>query len=391
MSMQRRFCFSNIYGMIIVLCFAFLCEFEDCRAQALISPLEIVIEYCQLDFEGARLSGKTWESGAGWDAIAVVSGFKVKTLTTNGNRSEVEITYDILGGIYNEVWHSIEDNQGSAYRIGRTEVFKLERFGNAWMIWNPDVIPHVSLTVAIDYIEQRAKSAKERGQPRIQLENTAAELQKLAASLSSPEVQTQDVQFDKKTIERLGNHIKSIPGNIDVMAKVDTTFVQIVDVTFDGKPDSVILTIEGESLMHPFVWSLKVRSAGKTIFQHIKDDTRIDKFFDNPGSVIEKHKTYLDSKRYYYFEFMPSNLIDERRFPAAVNRRARNGVYYIAKENLTNNHQVSDQEADVIVETMAERLRSGTFILSVPISAVQSQFPRIYVPEVGAFVVFYQW
>ncbi|MCH8287386.1 hypothetical protein IIB79_12830 [candidate division KSB1 bacterium] len=388
---MKRLCFSNIFGMSIVLCFAFLCEFEDCRAQALISPLEIVTEYCQLDFEGARLSSKTWESGAGWDAIAVVSGFKVKTLTTNGNKSEVEIKYDYLGSLSGSTWRSSKDKEASVNRTDRTFVFILEKVDNAWLIKKPMISPHVSLAVVINHLEMLAKNARERGRPRIQLENTAAELQNLAASLSSPEVQTQDVQFDKLTIERLGNHIKSIPGNIDVMAKVDTTFVQIVDVTFDGKPDSVILTIEGESLMHPFVWSLKVRSAGKTIFQHIKDDTRIDKFFDKPGSVIEKHKTYLDSKRYYYFEFMPSNLIDERRFPAAVNRRARNGVYYIAKENLTNNHQVSDQEADVIVETMAERLRSGTFILSVPISAVQSQFPRIYVPEVGAFVVFYQW
>ena len=130
-----------------------------------------------------------------------------------------------------------------------------------------------------------------------------------------PGARGQDVQFDKKTIERLSQKIKSMPGYIDVLAKVDTTFVQLADMTFDGEPDSVILTIKGESLVHPFVWSLKVQSKGQTIYQHIKDDSGMDKFFNDPGYVSNTQDPYFESKTTYYFQWIHRNIIEERRFP----------------------------------------------------------------------------
>jgi len=44
-----------------------------------------------------------------------------------------------------------------------------------------------------------------------------------------------------------------------------------------------------------------------------------------------------------------------------------------------------------IVDGIADRLRKGALILAVPVSPARSEYPRIFVPEVGQFVVFYNW
>ena len=52
---------------------------------------------------------------------------------------------------------------------------------------------------------------------------------------------------------------------------------------------------------------------------------------------------------------------------------------------------LDEAEIDAIVARTVERLRTGTTILSVAGDPISNLLPMIYVPEVGEFLIFYEW
>jgi hypothetical protein len=115
------------------------------------SPENIVEFYCQHDFEGARLSGKTWgkiaqlitwQDEPGWDTITVISSFVIIDSKQGENEADVIVEYGPSTNI----------QPGEQYEImtdPKRVHFQLKNINGIWKISGPMIMPHVSEEIVI--------------------------------------------------------------------------------------------------------------------------------------------------------------------------------------------------------------------------------------------------
>ena len=103
------------------------------------SPSEIVQKYCQKDYEGVRLSSRTWQEIApliawqheqGWDAVTGISEYKIVSEEIDGDRAIVRVQFENQSGSLNE-------------NIDVT----LNHESGEWKMAPPAYQPHVSQTL----------------------------------------------------------------------------------------------------------------------------------------------------------------------------------------------------------------------------------------------------
>lgn len=114
------------------LCLAiFLLPISPCFAD--VSPSETVQQYCQLDYDGQRLSSASWPRVAhlvswqvepGWDMATGVTGFRITSEMVDGNSATIQVLFFAA--------------------TNKTVEFTLQRNGNIWKIVSPAHQPHVS-------------------------------------------------------------------------------------------------------------------------------------------------------------------------------------------------------------------------------------------------------
>ncbi len=174
---------------------------------------------------------------------------------------------------------------------------------------------------------------------------------------------------------------------------IHRTFTRKADLTGDGKPERVIVTIEGASWDQPFTWSVSVRDGKKEIFRHSQTDTRIDSFFRDPG-FVDHCSGYRACKERYYFRDLPNTVIG-RLTPSEISniadKTAPNGVYVEAREDLQKCCSTDPAALDRAVEELANLLRSGhVWILQIPVSPVQGYPPLGWSATFRRFVRIYE-
>ena len=113
-------------------------------AMAADTPSEVVRKFCQLDYQGSRLSSDGFkaiksliaypEEPGCYIAIGIRS-FKIKSEKIHGNKAEVVVEYDI-----DQSWPSGID-------VGNTEVAKLVKSNGIWRIEKYIEYPRVSSEV----------------------------------------------------------------------------------------------------------------------------------------------------------------------------------------------------------------------------------------------------
>ena len=174
---------------------------------------------------------------------------------------------------------------------------------------------------------------------------------------------------------------------------VDSTLTRVVDVTHDARPDTIILRVQGESLAHPLRWMLEIHSNAQIIFRHVSVDSAIDVNFGD--SNFSPGRDRQQAKELYYFSTLLRRLVEPEHIQpnrySMFNPAAPNGPY---KDVPVELRKIGVNDARLIaaaVEGVVARLKAGAMILNVPISPAQNDFPRIYVPEVGRFVIFHKW
>jgi hypothetical protein len=178
------------------------------------------------------------------------------------------------------------------------------------------------------------------------------------------------------------------------VALVNETLTREVDVTGDDIPELIILNLRGESWQKPFQWTLTIKAKDSVIFEHQSDDSWLDAFFADKG-YHQDCADYLSCKhKYYENDILKQAVVITDLSPNehAYNKSNSGSIQIVARKELIDKYRVSEDRASQIVESMIRRLRSGkTPVLYVPISAVQSNFPIMYVPEVNGFVKVYEW
>ena len=103
---------------------------------AVSSPSGIVQEYCQKDFDGVRLSSKTWqqvlplitwEHEQGWDVVTGISEFKITSEDISGDSAKVQVQFLNKSGSLDE-----------------SIIIHLRNKSGQWKIVSPMYQPHVS-------------------------------------------------------------------------------------------------------------------------------------------------------------------------------------------------------------------------------------------------------
>ena len=80
---------------------------------------------------------------------------------------------------------------------------------------------------------------------------------------------------------------------------IDTTLVRKMDVTGDGKPDSILLHFKSKSFTSPFSWSIVIKSRGEMIYQFVDDGVALEDRFRLDDASKE---TYRRNKWNYFFQ-----------------------------------------------------------------------------------------
>lgn len=111
--------------------------------------------YCQHDFEGGRLSGKTWDKIAhlitwqeepDWDTITVVSSFAIIDSKQGENEANVIVEYSSSMNVQpGEQYEILTDPKGIN--------FNLQKVNGIWKISSPMIMLHVSEEVVLKRLE----------------------------------------------------------------------------------------------------------------------------------------------------------------------------------------------------------------------------------------------
>ena len=119
------------------------------------TPSEVVRKFCQFDFEGARLSSKTYSDivplisypeEPGWDTVISITGYTIKKEKIFGNNAEVIVEYNI------------DQSWPAGVTIPNIEVIKLAQYDGAWRIKEYVMYPRVSK----DVLCKKFKRCKEK-------------------------------------------------------------------------------------------------------------------------------------------------------------------------------------------------------------------------------------
>ena len=180
-------------------------------------------------------------------------------------------------------------------------------------------------------------------------------------------------------------------------APIDSIFTIIDDLTGDGEADSLKLRVIGSSMESPFEWTARIWVRGELAFEHEAVDSLTDALFGDTESRAESYGltgVREQDKTWYYLEELPRRLIDKAQFQATsaiFDANSPAGVSRTLSRELGERGLRDEQVLRGIIERAEERLKAGTVLLSIPRSPFQSEFPRIYVEEVGEFVPVFVW
>ncbi|MFC1492450.1 hypothetical protein ACFL6O_00700 [candidate division KSB1 bacterium] len=155
------------------------------------SPQDIVKKYFTLDYEGERLSSRTayryeglyaWEEEPGWDVVSVVRDFQIGKATIKDSSATVEVVFSVFGQTGGGNWIPSGSSWGDNLPVIKQSeniVFELRLIDNKWVIYRPNIRPHISLDAAIKHLQRNIESYKKRSLPTEQINKTLNTLLKL--------------------------------------------------------------------------------------------------------------------------------------------------------------------------------------------------------------------
>ncbi len=160
-------CFAFLAFLVVVLgLFQQVCGAQDYPDK----PERVVEKYCELDAQGAQISGKqwsiiseytTWDFAPGWDGCSVISRYTVKKISENQNTAKVKVTYYIIGqysGGYPR-WKNIHKARSYIYTLIKQKGF--------FKIQEPQLEPHICLKTAIKMVKSSLPPFPDKEEKRI--------------------------------------------------------------------------------------------------------------------------------------------------------------------------------------------------------------------------------
>ncbi len=152
---------------------------------------------------------------------------------------------------------------------------------------------------------------------------------------------------------------------------------------------TLILTINGESITSPFIWSVEVFYNGAKAYKSERNDEWLNQFFSDSG-YIENCNDYKSCKEKWYFSLLPK-MVEESIYLAESNSSAveswkLEGLETEAKEGLKQKG-IGEEKSKEIINQMQGQLKKGSFlVLSLPLSPVQMDSAKMYISSINQFV-----
>ncbi len=174
--------------------------------------------------------------------------------------------------------------------------------------------------------------------------------------------------------------------------KIDTTLYRILDVTYDGKPDSITLHIVGNTIDLPFTWTFDIVSLGTLIYHYYQNDSAINEYFSDTNYISGCNNSYDCKRKHYYNDIMEysvqtSDSIEVDWFIEVLSDYSKNNI---ARNYFVDSLQLSMDVSEQILKNIRQRLNEQRIryisILSTP---HQSGCVEVYVPELKKFISIY--
>ena len=163
---------------------------------------------------------------------------------------------------------------------------------------------------------------------------------------------------------------------------INTQLKRSVDVTGDGRPETITLFLKASNYRTPFQWLLTIDSAGRTVFDYDSDDSEVDALFDD-RNALPGCPDYATCKEQYYFRNILENLVDSSFEPEDI----PDSLYPAGRAYLSQCCSLFGPPADKILRDIETRLRERrAIVISVPLSPVEYGPRMVYAPQPGEFV-----
>lgn len=148
------------------------------------APKEVIEKFCQLDAQGKRLEGGTWQQSIAplvtWveeagDMIFIISDYKIGKAEILDSTAKVPVKYSYLGST-DFIGFSRADKRSN------TIIFELVKQKGEWKIERPITAPHVLWKEAIAYLRVLQNDEPQR---KKQLDNIIRKIEKAAKQAKS--------------------------------------------------------------------------------------------------------------------------------------------------------------------------------------------------------------
>jgi hypothetical protein len=174
----------------------------------------------------------------------------------------------------------------------------------------------------------------------------------------------------------------------DPRAVVDKVLIHAVDVTGDGKPDTITLRVTGKDMYSPLKWTLTISSLGQTVFSHTNDDKDINGFFGDKN-YVGGCKDYLECKRKWYFTDLLSRLVVPKSSYDV--KGIMPGIEAVTGQYLAEHLGVKGEKAKAVISDIKKRLQNGqAIVISIPETPATASPIMVFSPVVNSFVEIYQ-
>jgi hypothetical protein len=174
---------------------------------------------------------------------------------------------------------------------------------------------------------------------------------------------------------------------------VTRTVRQYRDVTGDGRLDEIVLRVTGQGADQPYTWTLRIRSAGRTVLRYQRDDTAIDALFHGEDDVLGCQGYRACKAQYYFHDILASLVVPPSGYAldGLLDASADNTLYPVGRRSLRTCCGIRGVKATRILTNMARRLRGGqAIVIAIRRSPLTTEPPMVYAPEVRRFVPIYE-
>lgn len=160
-----------------------------------------------------------------------------------------------------------------------------------------------------------------------------------------------------KILEDSRSPKRNIGGNID------KTIIREIDLTWDGKPEKIVLHVTGKDIHSPFTWTIEINSGGRRIyFEKEVGTAEYDTLFNSPD-VLRYCPSYESCKKQWYFDGILNSFLIKLTLHHSVLLQNKGSGPWLSYDEITDlilkTGKATLEEAKRITGDLKRRIENG--------------------------------